>query len=350
MRVGFLLAGLFVALLAMAQQSMTVKEVQGFVRSSAAQKLPDSEVAKILRKAKMSERLTDSDIEAMLSDGAGPKTVDALKTLRDASEHFGGSATGPLAAVVSSAGPAKTYTQPPPPPPEKQREIIEAAREYALNYTKSLPDFVCAQITERYHDPTAKEAWRRGDVIKAKLSYNGKKENYDVMLINEQSVMGKTMESLGGTTSTGEFATMLRYIFEPVSEASFHWERMGNWHGHISYVFDYAVDQPHSSWGITDVESKRTVTPAYRGAIFIDQTTGQIVRFTAEAVDIPADFPIQVAKETLSYEYADLSGNKFLLPATSEVRLDRGRDMSKNVVTFTSYRKFSADAVITFDK
>jgi hypothetical protein len=110
------------------------------------------------------------------------------------------------------------------------------------------------------------------------------------------------------------------------------------------------VDREHSSWGITDVETKRTVTPGYKGIVFVDQETGQIVRFTAEAVDIPADFPIQVARETLTYEYADLSGNKFLLPAESEVRLDRGRDMSRNVVTFTSYRKFSSDAVITFDK
>jgi hypothetical protein len=67
-------------------------------------------------------------------------------------------------------------------------------------------------------------------------------------------------------------------------------------------------------------------------------------------VDIPADFPIQVAKETLTYEYADLSGNKFLLPSESEVRLDRGRELSRNVAKFTSYRKFSADAVISFDE
>lgn len=343
MRLRFLLASLLAVGLAMAQMTMTVKQVQGFVRSSLQQKLQDRAIAEYLHRVKMSEKLDDSDIEALLSDGAGPKTVDALKALRDASANLAGPAT-PVAAKPTE------YKQPPPPPEDKQREIIGAARAYALNYTKSLPDFVCAQITARYHDPTGKEAWRKGDVIKTKLSYNGQKENYDVVLINDQSVMGKTMESLGGTTSTGEFATMLRYIFEPVSEASFHWDKLGNWHGHVSYVFDYAVDQPHSSWGITDMESKRTVRPGYKGTIYIDRTTGQIIRFTAEAVDIPADFPIQFAKETLNYEYADLSGNKFLLPAESEVRLDRGRDMSKNVVTFTSYRKFSADAVITFDK
>jgi hypothetical protein len=340
MRFRFLLSGLLAAGFALAQ-TMTVKQVQGFVRSSIEQKQPDRAIAEYLHKMKMSERLEDADIEAILSLGAGPKTVDALKALRDASAN--------LAKVSSPAAPVSTFKQPPPPPDAKQREIIEAAREYALNYTKSLPDFVCAQITQRYYDPTGKESWRKGDVIKAKLSYNGKRENYDIMLVNDQSVTGKTMESLGGTTSTGEFATMLRYIFEPVSQAGFHWDRLARWDGHVSYVFDYAVERERSSWGITDKESNRTVTPGYKGLIYIDQTTGQILRFTAEAVDIPSDFPIQVAKETLTYAYADLSGNKFLLPSESEVRLDRGRDLSRNVVKFTSYRKFSADAVISFD-
>jgi hypothetical protein len=345
MRLRFLLIGLFLYVLALAQTAtMTVKQIQGFVRSNVELKRPDGEIAGYLRKMKMSEKLEDADIEAMLSLGAGVKTVEALKSLRDASANL----PSPKAAAPVSAAPA--FKQPPPPPEAQQHEIIEAAREYALNYTKSLPDFVCAQITDRYYDPTGKEAWRKGDDIRAKLSYNGKKENYDIMLVNGQSVMGKTMESLGGTTSTGEFATMLRYIFEPVSQAYFHWNRVGNWHGHISYVFDYAVDREHSSWGITDKESNRTITPGYKGIIYIDQTTGQIVRFTAEAVDIPSDFPIQFAQETLTYEYADLSGNKFLLPAQSEVRLDRGRYLSKNVAIFASYRKFSADAVISFDE
>jgi hypothetical protein len=343
MQLRFLMVGLFAAASALAQLSMTVKMVQGFVRSSAEQKLPDRQVADQLRKVKMSEKLDDADIEAVLS-AAGPKTVEALKALRDASANLSAPGSSVPAPTTS------TYKQPPPPPDAKQREIIEAAREYALNYTRSLPDFVCAQITERFRDPTGKEAWRKGDVIKSKLSYNGKQEKYDIMLINDQSVSGKTMESLGGTTSTGEFATMLRYIFEPVSQTHFSWDRMGNWHGHKSYVFDYSVDRERSSWGITDMETKRTVTPGYKGLVYIDSTTGQIIRFTAEAVDIPNDFPIQVAKETLSYEYADLSGNKFLLPAESEVRLDRGREMSRNVVKFASYRKFSADAVIKFDE
>jgi hypothetical protein len=344
MRFRFLLVGVVTAFLALAQMSMTVQQVQGFVRSSAEQKLQDRMVAEYLHKVRMAEKLRDEDIEAVLS-AAGPRTVDALKELRDASAHL--AAPAAAATAVSANG---GFKQPPAPPETKQREIIEAAREYALNYTKSLPDFVCAQITERYRDPSGKEAWRKGDVIKTKLSYNGKQEKYDIVLINEQSVMGKTMESLGGTTSTGEFATMLRYIFEPISQAAFHWNRLATWHGHVSFVFDYAVDREHSSWGITDTGSKRTVTPGYKGIIYIDKTTGQILRFTAEAVDIPTDFPIQVAKETLTYDYADLSGTKFLLPSESEIRLDRGRDMSKNVVKFTSYRKFSADAVISFDE
>jgi hypothetical protein len=340
MRLRLLLVALAASVAAFSQATMTVKQVMEFVRSSVQQKLPDKAVADYLHKVKLSERLNDSDIEQLLGDGAGPRAVDALKSLRDASANLAAAAPPPAPVI---------YKQPPPPGEDKQREIINSAREYALNYTKSLPDFICAQITERFTDPTGKESWRKGDTIKTKLSYNGQKENYEVMLVNDQSVSGKTMESLGGTTSTGEFASMLRYIFEPASETEFHWERWATWNHHVSYVFNYAVDQPHSQWGIVDGESKRSVTSAYKGLLYIERETGQILRVTLESVNIPADFPIQVAKEALTYDYADLSGIKFLLPAKSEVRLDRGRYFSRNDVYFRSYRKFSADAVISFD-
>ncbi len=341
MKFRFATAIFFVASLAFSQGTFTVKQIIEFVHSSAKQKMPDKAVADQLHKMKLSEKLTDNDIEQLLGDGVGPRTVDALKQM--------GTASSSLPAPGAIAPPA-VYKQPPAPSEEKQKEIINDAREYALNYTKTLPDFVCAQITRRFYDPTGKESFRQGDTIKTKLSYNGKQENYEVMMVNDKSVVGKTMESLGGSTSTGEFASLMRYIFEPDSEASFHWERWATWNHHVSYVFNYMVDQAHSRWGIVDKESNRTVTPAYKGLIYLDRATGQIVHVTLDSMNIPADFPIQVAKEELTYDWADLSGQKFLLPASSDMRLDRGAFQSRNEVSFGSYRKFSSDAVISFDE
>lgn len=342
-------AALLTAVLAFAQATVTVAKVQEFVRSSIKLKLPDKQIADQLHHFKLSEKLTPQDIEELQGEGAGPKTIAALKELGTTSAALPAAAPPP---------PPVIYKQPPPPPYEKQQDIIKEAREYALNYTQSLPDFICARIDQRYYDPNNQDNWRFLDKIVMRITYNGQKENYQIMTINGQMPknvpINASNESLGnaigGTTSTGEFASMLKYIFEPKSDAEFHWERWATLRKHICYVFNYVVDQPHSQWGIYDGESKQSVVPGYRGLIFIDRETGQILKITLESINIPPDFPIQMAKSTLDYDWADISGHQFLLPYNSEVMLNRGKLATKNQYHFTAYRKFSADAVISFDE
>jgi hypothetical protein len=156
-------------------------------------------------------------------------------------------------------------------------------------------------------------------------------------------------KTLGGTTSSGEFGSMLRYIFEPASDAGFHWDHWGNLRGHLMYVLSYNVDQSHSQWGIMDGDTNRQVVPGYRGLIYVDHDSRQIVKLTFKSVDIPGDFPIQLAEEELDYDYADVGGQKFLLPLRAEVRLDRGSYKNKNETDFKSYHKYSASSDIVFD-
>ena len=97
----------------------------------------------------------------------------------------------------------------------EQEKIIDQAREYALNYTKQLPNFICVQVTRRDFDPTGTgNNWYHSDTITARLSYNGV-ENYEVILHNNQPVTNANMRQFGGTTSEGEFASMMDEIFEP---------------------------------------------------------------------------------------------------------------------------------------
>ena len=70
------------------QQSISVAKLVEFVKSSAAQKLPDKEVAAYLATVHINQRLTDQTVEDLLGSGAGPKTVAALKKLVDQSEKL----------------------------------------------------------------------------------------------------------------------------------------------------------------------------------------------------------------------------------------------------------------------
>ena len=331
---------LLAATLAFAQASMPVEKLVEFVRSSVKLKLPDKQVAAQIHAIHLSEKLEDTKIEMLQGEGAGPKTVAALRELGNASQSLAVAAPPPAPVVRKSI---------PPPSYADQQKVIDAMREYALNYSSSLPDFVCKQVTRRYFDPLGHEKWRSSDTLISKLSYAEQKEKYEVIMANGQAVLNKNIESFGGTTSSGEFGSLLKYIFAPKSDAEFHWDRWGRIRGHVTHVFTFAVDQAHSEWGILDGESKQQIVPAYNGYIYVDRDTSQVLRVFMQSVDIPASFPIQLAQTQLDYDFADLSGRPFLLPLKAEIRLNRGRFQSKNDVEFRSYQKFSADAVITFD-
>ena len=128
---------LLICSLAFAQRTMTVAQLTGFVKSSAQQKLDDRSVADVLKKTKLTERLTPETLAELQSAGLGPRTTAALHELADASASL----------PMPSAAP------PPPPQPrlamttkgpdlQTQAAIIDKIREYALNYTSNLPNFI----------------------------------------------------------------------------------------------------------------------------------------------------------------------------------------------------------------
>jgi hypothetical protein len=317
---------------------MSVAQLESFVRSSIQLKHDDAKVAGYLKKVQLSERLDDRKLEELIGYGAGARTINALRDLRDQSASL----------PAPGAPPAKPVAAPiPAPSPAQQRKILEEVREYALAYDRKLPDFICAQVTRRFYDPTGLEFWSAADTITAKLTYFENKEEKKVMMVNGK-YLDMDYDKLGGATSTGEFGSLLREIFEPSSNATFAWERWATLRGRRMHVFSYRVPRAYSKWKLS-YERTLEDTPGYRGLVYIDRDTGQVMRITLEAEDIPPSFPIQAATTKLDYDYQEISGNTFLLPLRSEMRMRSGKTLVKNEVEFRMYRKFGADATITFD-
>jgi len=330
--------GLLALLPAAAQMRMTVEQLQSFVRSSIQLKHEDRRVADFLRKVKPQQRVTDLIIEELQGDGAGPKTVEALRELRDAT------------AQLRDAPKPVPKPQPgtiPPPSSEEQAAIVEKVRSYALDYDKGLPNFICTQVTRRFFDPTGLEFWQRADVVTARLSYFEHKEEKKVVLVNNQ-VLDIDYDKLGGTTSTGEFGSLLRQIFLPESRTRFDWERWATLRGRRNYVFHYRVPQQFSQWRII-YDKSQEVVPGYHGLIFVDRDLLVVNRVTLEAENIPPAFPVQKAGTLLDYETADISGASHLLPLRAVVQMRSGKVLVKNEVEFRMYRRFGADTSITFD-
>jgi hypothetical protein len=325
-------------LAASAQTKLTVEQLADFVRSSIQLRHQDKKIAEFLRAVTLTNRLDERTIVEIQAGGAGPKTVEALEALKAASAN-----------LPEAKPPAPKPAPPiiPPPSAAEQQRVLNELREYARNYTKLLPDFICTQVTRRYADPTGLEFWQRQDVVSARLSYFEQKEEYKTVLVN--GVMtDRSIHDLGGATSTGEFGSMMKEIFDPQTQARFLWERWATLRGKRAHVFSYLVSQPRSKWSI-DYQRKIQITPAYRGLIYVDANTLMVMRLTLDAVDMPSSFPVQQASTMLDYDNNTIGEREYMLPLKAVVRMREGKFLVKNEVEFRMYRKFAAEATITFE-
>src|SRR5579871_5779277 len=80
---------------------------------------------------------------------------------------------------------------------EEASHTIEQARQKALAYAKSLPDFVCTETVRRYMDTRNRGAWLLLDKLTVKLSYFGQKEDHKLISVNDQPAT-QAFETLGG--------------------------------------------------------------------------------------------------------------------------------------------------------
>jgi hypothetical protein len=326
---------------ASAQVKMTVEQLVGFVKSSVQLHEDDRKVADTVKKIQLSNQLDAHTVETLQSLGAGRLTVVALRTLMTDSASLP-AAPAPVQAPKPILAPLAV------PDAAQQKEVLAAVTQNALNYSDSLPNFICLQVTQRYVDRAGGDHFVPTDKIAERLSYFEHKEDYKVISVNDAPVTNRKHEQLGGATSSGEFGTMLREIFDPASQTEFQWERWGKLRDHIMHVFSFRVRLENSQYRITAEDVKRTVTVGYHGLIYADRDSRSVMRITMEADDIPADFPIRSASETLDYDSIAISGEKFILPLKVEMQMRDGKSAMKNEAAFRLYNKFGAETNIQF--
>jgi hypothetical protein len=297
-------------------------------------------------------------IEQYKATGARARTVHELQMLRDASAKQVTAKTDVKAAADAASadqpqvtlGAKHEYKPIPPPDSVKQAQILDGFREYALNYTKNMPNFICLEVMDRFVYVPQVDREMKIDRLEAQLSYTEGHEQYHMLAQNGKELFSDMDKVQGGSVSSGEFASMMSKIFEPQSEAEFEWYRWGTLRGQRVAEYSYHIDSGHSVFTIRFDNSQRIVT-AYKGVIEGDAITGIIYRITFEAVDVPAGFPVREATEILDYGEVQISGNPFILPINAKLnmmaRTERGEQKTHNEIGFKLYRKFGTDSTFT---
>ena len=219
-------------------------------------------------------------------------------------------------------------------------------QQKALEYSDTLPDFICVQTTRRFSATGDTFAWITRDVLEAELSFNQKTERYSRIRLNGKPKKGP-IESLGGAWSIGEFGSLLRTLFLPETQAEFASEGNEQLQDITAIIMKFRVSTERSRWTLS-FENSHSLNVAYHGRVWVDASNHQILKINQRTFPLPPTFPITYSEITTLYNYVSVSGlegKKFLLPQTAHVILHQRQPpiRSLNVIDFRDYRKFTAD-------
>lgn len=241
---------------------------------------------------------------------------------------------------------------PPPPSAAEQTALIDQVRKAVFDYDKSLPDFICTQVTRRSTAPVNREAepgWKPQDTMIIRLTYFGQKENYKVVSINNKSV-DKSLERMPGFKTVGDFGSLLTDVFAPKSQAHFTFARWDSAADHQAAVFAYRIERAHSSFraNFSRLISSSHYAFGAEGEVWIDAEKHRVLRMTIHSIEMPANSPAKDVRIALDYGYQRVGEYDFLLPLHSVTRMALSKQQFLSDTTFSEYRKFVVGSEINY--
>ena len=229
---------------------------------------------------------------------------------------------------------------PPARSPSPSESLIERARDAAFEFSEKLPNYICEEFMSRYMQRGRDETPQ--DVVSAEIVYDDSHESYRNVKINDRPT-DRALEEVGGSWSTGEFASTLLALFNPDTDAHFQSGGASTIGGFSADVYDFEVRREKSHWEL-HVDSQ-TLAPAYGGSVWVDPKTARVLRIEMDARNIPTDFPMDQVESAVDYSYVTIGGTSFLLPVHAEsLGCQRGTNQcSHNVIDFRNYHEFKVD-------
>ena len=239
--------------------------------------------------------------------------------------------------------------------------LLERTRKATLTAAQQMPDYLVKQQITRSRALGTTSNWNVYDRLSIAVSYRQNVgEQYKLLSVNglppnvdeqEGSTYG---DKLGGTTSTGEYVSMLTQLFEPATRADFEMVDTDTLRGRRTIVYEYSVKRALSKQTLKFQASIEAVpletVVGYRGRIWVDRDDNRVLRLETISVEIPPDFPISDARSTIDYDWVTINEVTHLLPSHAIIELTSHlgyrSEQTRNDILFRGYRKFGTDVKI----
>lgn len=248
-----------------------------------------------------------------------------------------------------------------PPSAAEASEVLEKARVATLAATEAMPDFIVRQQIIRSYALGNTENWQVSDRLTIIVTYRANEgEDYRVLAVNgmppsKEVKEGRSYEGLGGTSSSGEYVSMLASLFRPESQTRFQAVDTDLLRNRRAIVYEFEVKQTNSRQALKTT-GNRGVIVGYRGRVWIDRETYRVLRVEDIATDIPAEFPIRAKQSLTDYDWVTIAERQYLLPVVIDLRMTarvEGQDQqliqARNEIRFRNYQKYGTEVKIIED-
>ncbi|MGA9998147.1 MAG: hypothetical protein WBP93_22225 [Pyrinomonadaceae bacterium] len=250
-----------------------------------------------------------------------------------------------------------------PPSETEARDVLAQSKAATLAAVQAMPDFIVKQQITRSYAYNNTNNWSVADRLTVAVSYRASAgEEYKLMAVNgmptsaDSAKEGQTYEQVGGTSSTGEYVSMLSALFQDESRTEFKAVDTDTLRGRRAIVYEFEVLKPFSHLSLKakglGLGEQETIT-GHRGRVWIDRETFRILRLEDISTEIPKDFPIVAASSLVDYDWVTIAEKQYLLPTRADIVLG-GRQsnqiiQSRNEIRFRNYQKFGTEVKITED-
>jgi VWFA-related protein len=246
------------------------------------------------------------------------------------------------AAVSNSEFVIASPSNPVPPPTEAEiQKIIEGARQRALAWSDTLPNFFCIEITDHSIDPSGRGDWRHKDTMVQTMRYVDHQESRATLELNGQKTSVQPTD-LNFAHSVGEFGGMFQVVFDPSAKAKFTWKESDVLDGQPVQVFAFKVASANSNFDLTG-ENNRQHAVGFHGLVYLDTATRSIRRITIDADDIPENLLVRASSISVDYSWVSINNHDYLMPQRGAISLREGKHQAVlNEFEFRNYRRFGA--------
>jgi VWFA-related protein len=320
------------ALPSLAGRRMSVAQLEQTLNADIAARKPDAEIVRQIRVIELSERLSDPTFDRLSRQFAADSQAGlALRLLADQSSFLD--------------PPASELPNTPAPDAATQQQLLEAAQRFALQTLPRLPNFLATRTTLSFDD-SPQEGTKGAYFQRMGLHLVGTSKA-EVSVRNEENPStGPTpapSQTQGGLVTWGEFGSALLIILSDSSHGKItwsHWEQTSS--GRVA-VFHYKVPKavshyeivtpveriqpglrsiPSAPTGGTIAMASRSTTelvrtrPGYQGSLWVDPTTGTILRVSLVA-DLSGNSALNRGAIVVEYGRVTIADKTFICPVRS---------------------------------